>query len=542
MKTNKLIRYVCVVSASFLALTLLFGAAAGPAFGKDRKKTLIIGSVKEAVTLDPHVSFDGQSPLIWRGVYEPLLNLKGDTTDILPGLAKSWEISPDGLVYTFHLQRGVKFHDGSPFTAEDAKFNLERARAVGKGGSYVLGPVTEIAALDDYTLRITLGNPVRSFLSALAGMYTPSYVVKPELIKDHEVVTEQDGETVSDRGEKYLYDHMLGTGPYRFVRWDHGQQIVMEKFEDYWGGWEDQHFERIIVKYIEEPATVSLMLQRGEADIAIGLTDQMKTDMEKMRDKGVVVYKHPSLETYYVGLNCQKGPTADVRVRQAISYAFPYKKYVKENLQGHGKQMVGFLPSTFKGFNPNIPTYYHDLDKAKKLLAEAGYPNGGFTLKYVWETGYEWKRPVAEILQDNLKKLGIKMTIQELNNAAFNALLSNPDSADHAYGVVWWPGVDSPADFFYSICHKDAQASGGWNWVYYDNPEVSERIDKTDAILDDKEWYDNVTRIQQILYEEAPYLCLYESEYRLPMRENVKGFVYNGLYTDSVTFRDVYKE
>ena len=542
MKTNKLIRYVCVVSASFLALTLLFGAAAGPAFGKDRKKTLIIGSVKEAVTLDPHVSFDGQSPLIWRGVYEPLLNLKGDTTDILPGLAKRWEISPDGLVYTFHLQHGVKFHDGSPFTAEDAKFNLERARAVGKGGSYVLGPVTEIAALDDHTLRITLGNPVRSFLSALAGMYTPSYVVKPELIKDHEVVTEQDGETVRDWGEKYLYDHMLGTGPYRFVRWDHGQQIVMEKFEDYWGGWEDQHFERIIVKYIEEPATVSLMLQRGEADIAIGLTDQMKTDMEKMRDKGVVVYKHPSLETYYVGLNCQKGPTADVRVRQAISYAFPYKKYVKENLQGHGKQMVGFLPSTFKGFNPNIPTYYHDLDKAKKLLAEAGYPNGGFTLKYVWETGYEWKRPVAEILQDNLKKLGIKMTIQELNNAAFNALLSNPDSADHAYGVVWWPGVDSPADYFYSICHKNAQAGGGWNWVYYDNPEVSERIDKIDAILDDKEWYDNVTRIQQILYEEAPYLCLYESEYRLPMRENVKGFVYNGLYTDSVTFRDVYKE
>ena len=542
MKTSRLIRHISVVSASFLVLALLLGTSAGPAFGKDPRKTLIIGSVKEAVTLDPHVSFDGQSPLIWRGVYEPLLNLKGDTTDILPGLAKSWEISSDGLVYTFHLQRGVKFHDGSPFTAECAKFSLERARSLGKGGSYVLGPVTEIAALDDHTLRITLQNPVRSFLSALAGMYTPSYVVKPELVKAHEVVTEQDGEEVSDWGEKYLYDHMLGTGPYRFVRWDHGQQIIMEKFEDYWGGWEDRHFERIIVKYIEEPATVSLMLQRGEADIAIGLTDQMKTDMEKMRDKGVVVYKHPSLETYYIGLNCQKGPTADVRVRQAISYAFPYKKYVKENLQGHGKQMVGFIPSTFKGFNPNIPTYSYDLEKAKKLLAEAGYPNGGFTIKYVWETGYEWKRPVAEILQENLKKLGIKMTIQELNNAAFNALLSNPDSADHAYGVVWWPGVDSPADIFYSICHKDAQAGGGWNWVYYDNPEVSERIDKIDSILDDKEWYDNVTRIQQILYEEAPYLCLYESEYRLPMRENVKGFIYNGLYTDSVTFRDVWKE
>ena len=233
MKTSRLIRHISVVSASFLVLALLLGTSAGPAFGKDPRKTLIIGSVKEAVTLDPHVSFDGQSPLIWRGVYEPLLNLKGDTTDILPGLAKSWEISSDGLVYTFHLQRGVKFHDGSPFTAECAKFSLERAKSLGKGGSYVLGPVTEIAALDDHTLRITLQNPVRSFLSALAGMYTPSYVVKPELVKAHEVVTEQDGEKVSDWGEKYLYDHMLGTGPYRFVRWDHGQQIIMEKFEDY---------------------------------------------------------------------------------------------------------------------------------------------------------------------------------------------------------------------------------------------------------------------------------------------------------------------
>jgi peptide/nickel transport system substrate-binding protein len=531
-----------VVSASFLVLTLLFGTFAGPAFGKDPRKTLIIASVKEAVTLDPHVSFDGQSPLIWRGVYEPLLTLKGETYEVAPGLAKSWDISPDGLVYTFHLEQGVKFHDGSPFTAECAKFSLERARSLGKGGSYVLDPVTEITALDDHTLRISLKTPLRSFLSALAGEYTPAYVVKPELVKAHEVITEKDGEKVSDWGEKYLYDHMLGTGPYRFVRWDHGQQIIIEKFKDYWGGWEDRHFERIIVKYIEEPATVSLMLQRGEADVAFGLTDQIKTDMDKMRDKGVVVYKHPSIETYYIGLNCQKGPTADVRVRKAIAHSFPYEQFVKENLEGHGKVMVGFLPSIFMGFNPNIPTYDYNLDKAKKLLAEAGYPNGGFTIKYVWETGYEWKRPVAEVLQHNLKKLGIKMTIQELNNAAFNALLSNPDSADHAYGVVWWPGVASPADDFYSICHKNAQAGGGWNWVYYDNPEVNERIDKLDSILDDKAWYDNVTRIQEILYEEVPYLCLYESEYRLPMRENVKGFVYNGLNTDTMTFREMWKE
>ncbi|MBW1696635.1 MAG: ABC transporter substrate-binding protein [Deltaproteobacteria bacterium] len=533
---------ICLVLVALLVLAFFPVSGEDGAYGADRKKTLVVVSVKEAVTMDPQVSLDGQSPLIWRAVYEPLLGLKGDTLEVVPNLAHKWEVSDDGLTYTFYLRKGIKFHDGSPFTAECVKFTLERSMALKKAGSYVLEPVKEIRVVDPHTIKIVLKVPVRSFLSAMAGMYTPSWALSPKFVKGNEVLVEKEGKKIGDWGEKYLYDHMMGTGPYRFIRWDHGQQIVLEKFKGYWRGWKPTNFDRIIIKYIQEPATANLMLQRGEADIAIGLTDQMKTDLEKMKGKGVVVYRHPSLETYYIGLNCQKGPTKDVRVRKAIAYAFPYKKYVKENLQGNAKQMVGFIPSTFPGFNPNIPTYHYDLKKAKKLLAEAGYPNGGFTLKYVWETGYEWKRPVAEVLQQNLKKLGIKMTIQELNNAAFNALLSNPESAEHAYGVVWWPFIDSPVDYFWSMCHKNAQASGGWNWVYYDNPEVNERIDKIESIMDDKQWYENVTRIQQILYEDCPYLCLYESDYRIPHRENLKGVIYNGLYTDTLPFYDMWKQ
>jgi peptide/nickel transport system substrate-binding protein len=531
-----------VLVIPFLIVAFFLVGISTDAYGIDRKKTLVVVSVKEAVTLDPQVSLDGQSPLIWRAVYEPLLGLKDDSLEAIPGLAEKWEISSDGTVYTFHLKKGVKFHDGSPFTAGSVKFTLERSMALKKAGAYVLDPVKEIKVLDNHTLQITLNNPVRSFLSAMAGMYSPSWALNPEWVKDHEIKVEKDGKKVGDWSEKYLYDHMMGTGPYRFVRWDHGQQIVLEKFKDYWGGFTDKHFDRIIIKYIQEPATANLMLQRGEADIAIGLTDQMKNDLEKMTDKGVVVYRHSSLETYYIGLNCQSGPTADVRVRKAIAHAFPYKKYVKENLEGNAKQMVGFVPSTFPGFNSNIPTYSYDLEKAKKLLADAGYPNGGFTIEYVWETGYEWKRPVAEVLQQNLKQLGIKMRIQELNNAAFNALLSNPDSAHHAYGVVWWPFVDSPIDYFWSMTHKDAQASGGWNWVYYDNAEINDRIYQIESILDDTKWYDNVTRIQQILYEEVPYLCLYETDYRIPHRSNLKGFYYNGLYTDTLPIYEMWKE
>jgi peptide/nickel transport system substrate-binding protein len=539
---SKLQNFIRALMLSGTMLVLLLAFISDRAHGADRHKTLVVVSVKEAVTLDPQVSLDGQSPLIWRGVYEPLLGLKGDSLEVIPGLAQRWDVSADGRTYTFHLQKGVKFHDGSPFTAKCVKFTLDRSMALKKAGAYVLDPVEKINVIDDHTISITLKYPVRSFLSAMAGMYTPSWALNPKFVRENEITVEKDGQKVGDWGEKFLYDHMLGTGPYRFVRWDHGQQIVLEKFKDYWRGWTDKHFDRIIIKYIQEPATANLMLQRGEADIAIGLTDQMKNDLEKMKGKGVVVYRHPSLETYYIGLNTQKGPTADIRVRKAIAHAFPYQEYVKENLQGNAKQMVGFVPSTFPGYNPKIPTYHFDLDKAKKLLTEAGYPGGGFTLKYVWETGYEWKRPVAEVLQQNLEKLGIKMTIQELNNAAFNALLSNPDSAEHAYGVVWWPFVDSPIDYFWSMCHKDAQASGGWNWVYYNNEEVNQRIDKLESILDDKEWYDNISRIQQILYEDVPYICMYETDYRIPHRENLKGLYYNGLFTDTLPLYEMWKE
>ena len=542
MRANKTLRCILIVSVFFFALASIGLIHAGSACAKDHKKTLLVVSVKEAVTMDPQVSFDGQSPVIWRAVYEPLLNLKEDTYEVIPGLAKRWEISPDGLVYTFHLQQGVKFHDGTPFTADCVKFTLERSKTLGKAGAYVLDPVQEITVLDDHTLQLRLKYPMRSFLSAMAGMYTPSFVVNPKVVKANEIITEKDGEKTSDWGQKYLHDHMVGTGPYRFVRWDHGQQIVLEKFEEYWRGWKDRNFDRIIIKYIEEPATASLMLQRGEADITIGLTDQMKYDLEKTGAEGVVVYKHPSLETYYVSMNCKKGPTADVRVRKAIAYAIDYQKYIKENLEGHAKQMVGMLPSTFLGYNPDLFTYHKDLDKARKLLAEAGYPNGGFTLKYILDPGYEWKRPMGELLQDNLKELGIKVAIREVSNAAWNATLANPDTADHIYGLVWWPFVASPMDYFWSMCHKDAQAEGGWNWVYYDNAEVNERIEKLDSILDDKEWYDNVTRIQQILVDEVPYAPFYEAEYRLPMRDNVRGFIYNGLYTDTFTFYDMWKE
>jgi len=136
MKTIRIRRQLFLFCVGLLALSLLILTLGSPTYGKDPRKTLVVVTTKEeAVTLDPQVSFDGQSPLIWRGVYEPLLNLKRNTFEVIPGLAKRWKVSPDGLVYTLYFQQGVTFHDGTPFTAESVKFTMERSMGLGKAGS-----------------------------------------------------------------------------------------------------------------------------------------------------------------------------------------------------------------------------------------------------------------------------------------------------------------------------------------------------------------------------------------------------------------------
>lgn len=542
MQTKQPNRIISRVSIFCLVFAFFMLHFTGPSYATVPNNILVVVQIGNPVTMDPHVTLDGDSILPWRGPYETLLNVKKDTYELTPGLAKGWEISSDGLEYTFHLHEGIKFHDGTPFTAEAAKFTLDRSMALGKGGAYMLEPVKEINAVDDYTLQIKLKYQSRSFLGVMVGICSPSSAINPKVVKAHEIISEKDGKKVSDWGQKYLFNHMPGTGPYKLVRWDQGQQIILEKHEDYWRGWSGPHFDRIIIRYVEEVATASLMLQRGEADIVIGLTDQMITDLAEMKDKGVVVYQHPSVMTHYFGLPCAKGPTADVRVRKAIAHAFPYERFIKKNLKGYAYPMKGFLPRAFPGYNPDIPKYHYDMDKAKKLLTEAGYPNGGFTLKLVWDTGYDWKRPVAETMQESLKKLGIKLTIQELTSPATMSLLGNPETFDYAYPVVWWPAMPTPTDYFWSLLHKDAISAAGFNFPKYDNAEINERIYKIETIVDEKEWYDNIARIQEIVYEEVPYLTLYETDFRIPMRQNLKGFIYNGLYINTLDFYNMWKE
>jgi peptide/nickel transport system substrate-binding protein len=513
---------------AFFALSA--GGIALPFLGDTRvlaasKDTLVVASGADAVTLDPGVSFDGQSPLLWRGVYESLLDYKEDTLEFAPLLAESWEVSDDKMTYTFKIRQNVKFTDGEPLNAAAVKYNIERQIKIKQGIAFALGPISSIEMPDAFTIVLKLSAPSDGFLSAFAALYTVK-MISPKAIRDNE--KDDDG------AQGWLRDNMVGTGPYMMKSYKQSQQAVMERNPDYWRGWDGDHFKRIIVKYIHEASTERLVLEQGEVDVALFLPDDVVESLEGK--PGLVITDVPSFNLYYLAFNCKKGPTADPKVRRALAYGFNYDAFIKDILRGKAKQAHGPIPSTFVGFAKDTPAYSYDSEKAKQMLAEAGHPGGGFKLKYTYETGYFWKRPLGELFQSNMRDLGIEVEIQELSPAAWAGLLSNPDTADHCYGVVWWPTLATPYDYMWSLFDSKAQGSAGYNWGYYSNPDLDKLLDDGAVERDDQKRFELYAKAQKLLVEDSPALFVYEKNYRAPMSDKLKGFVFNGMHTETLDF------
>ena len=488
-------------------------------------KTLVVASGADAVTLDPQVSFDGQSPLLWRAVYENLIKYEGDTLNLVPHLAESFEVSPDGLTYTFKIREGVTFSDGEPLNAAAVKLSVDRQIAVEQGIAYALANVDSVETPDDMTIVLKLSAPSDGALSAFAGLYAP-YIISPKAITENE----QDG----DLAQAWLRDNMVGTGPYILDSYTQSQQAVFSRNPNYWGGWDGDHVDQIIISYVKEPATERLVLEQGEIDVALFLPDDAVEEVDGTA--GIVVTDVPSFNLYYLVLPTREGPTADKKVRQAISYGFDYDTWVNDIMRGKAQQAQGPIPSNFVGFNPDTPKYSYDPEKARALLAEAGYPDGGFTIPYTYETGYFWKRPLGELFQSNMADLGITVDIQELSPTAWADLLSNPETANHAFGLVWWPTLNTPYDYMFSLFATEAQGTAGYNWGYYSNPDLDGLLAAGTIEPDEAKRMEIYGQAQDLLVDEAPALYVYEKRYRLPMRDTVQGFVFNGIYIETLNF------
>lgn len=475
---------------------------------------------------DPMVDWDparswAAEDVMMQNVYETLVRIQPDGT-FTPLLAKSWTESPDHLKWTFELQSNVKFHSGATLTAQMAADSIKRTIEMKKSATYIWDGVKEINATSPTTLEFVLDRPL-PMLYVASSSYA-GYIYNPEYAT-----------------EWYSTPAADGTGPYKFVSYKKDSEVILQKFADYWGGWptDKKTFEYAVLKVVQEPATRRQLLTAGDADIVEQMPVEDITALGS--DPNVKISNVVSFQILNAFLNVQKGPLKDPKVRQALSYLMPYADIVKYVMNDTATQARGVLPPNMWGYGSSVLQYTYDEAKAKQLLAEAGYPNGGFNLLYTYTAGDTNEQKVGELFQGALAKVGITLEIRGMTVDSKYALARDPDpqKRQDITMLYWWPDDVDPYGFFYSQFHTEKEV--GFNLAGYYNPAVDKLMDDANALagVSIDQASAKYVECAQAIMQDAPVIPVYCENYVRPYRANLAGYVDNPAYPNVVFFYDL---
>ena len=387
---------VAVAVAGYFAYTQFFQQT-------PQEKVLIIARTNKPSSLDPAYIVWTNDYAIGANIYSTLIGYKPGTREMYGDLAESWEVSENGTVYIFHLRKGVKFHKGyGELKASDVKFTFERILDPKTNARYpdFFKSIDHIEVIDDYTMKFVLKYPDSAFLTYIAP-WRNSFIVSQK--------------AVEELGKDFSFNP-VGTGPYMFESWDSETgDVVLVANPDYYG--EKPKVDKVIYKVIEDPYTAYLALERGEVDI-VTLDTSISGLLERAKSNpNVKVYEKIGGGSLSITFNLNHPILKDVRVRRAIAYAINKTEIVQGLLKGTVVEAKGFLSPAYIGYTEDVPQYPYDPEKAKQLLAEAGYPNGFEIDFYTPSSGVYPK--IATIIQAQLAKVGIKVNIRQMDFAAW---------------------------------------------------------------------------------------------------------------------------
>ena len=508
---------------------LLRASRAAGAAGAD---TLVVAQHLVVQTFDPHIVYDN-TILITRGFYEGLVTLKGNTSEIVPRLATSWQSTPDARTWTFKLRQGVKFHDGTPMTSDAIKLTMERLVKINRGMAYAFhGVVDKIDTPDPATVKFTLTGPDAAFAAKLASV-SGCQIVSPAAVQAH-----VQGD---DLAQGWLKDHEAGTGPFVLESYDKGaRQIVLSAFPGYWGGWQGQHVKRIIFKIVPEASTQRLMLEQGEADVLTVVAPDVVVALQK--EPSIKILRFPTMRIFYIAMNCQHEVLKDVKVRQALSYAFDYQSARDLIFNGKLLPLYGPLPSNDPAhLSASDKPYHLNMQQAKQLLSESGHPNGGFTLSLFLFQGDPTFRKAAEILQARLRELNIGVNIQELASSVLLDKAAKPETAPDLLPVRNYPDYADPSAMILGTFGKNAWGSAGWNFSFYANDRVEALMKQANGITDPPKRLALFRDAQKIIVQEAPAIFIGTLVQQIAVRSNVRDYVYNPLLANTFDPLMIYK-
>ncbi len=495
-----------------------------------RPDTLVIAmDISDAVSMDPAVAYEFTSVLVVNQIYDKLLDIEPpDLTKVVPEVAESWNYSDDGTLWTFKIRQGIKFANGDPLDAKAVEYSLRRVLILSKTPAWLLqqfiAKPEDIVATDEYTVTIKLKERVAPdlFLSVLA--FTTSAIVNPREAEAHA--------SGNDMGSGWLTDHSAGSGPYILERWDRNSQIVLKANPNYWRG--KPSIDTIIIKHVPEPATQMLLIQKGDVDIAMGLTiDQI----QQLRDvKGVRVIEYPVLQLAYIGMNVNNKYLSDERVRTAIKYAIDYDGIIRDILRGGAMKVQTIIPYPLLGFNPATP-YYRDINKAKQLLAEAGYPSG-FEIELAYPAGSHPQEEIAQKIQRDLADVGIKVTLRPM--AAAEMYQKYRQQALQMVLAAWgsdYPDPDNNAKAFGNYRIKQL----AWRNMWYDNASA-DLVERAYRELDRATREALYKQLTDYILQHGPYVVLYQIVQYVAMRTWVENFVPDPTFGTYLHLYKVYKE
>jgi len=509
---RRLLRAMRMLTTWLAVVALLLGVGALAPVDAQPAGTLVVGLVAEPVNLDPAQVTDLNSNRVGRRIVETLVTFPDESTQVVPGLAESWAISKDGLKYTFKLRKGVSFHDGTPLNAEAVKFSIERQiipehpfNKLGKYpfANYFFGNVKAVEAVDPQTVEFILKEPRASFLAVLTA--GAASIVSPTAVR------------------KLGVDYPLtpvGTGPFKFVAWDRGQRVVLEKNAGYWK--HPVKIDRVIYRPIVEGQARLTELLTGALDLIVDTPPDFVPQLES--NPKVMVLKQVGVHVWYLGINNQKKPFDDKRVRQALNYAVNKEALVRDVLKGTGSFSRGpVLPNTW-GADAALKAYPYDPERAKKLLAEAGYPSGFSTTLWVPESGSGMQLPVAmsTVIQSNLKAVGVNVALQTMEWGAYLAKLRTKEQ--DLFALSWMAGNEDPDLVMYPLLHSSQWTPNGPNRALYKNEKYDELLHQARLTTDQKKRAELYREAQRILVDDAPWVFVDHEIQTAAHAKRVQGF------------------
>jgi oligopeptide transport system substrate-binding protein len=501
----------------FLILAPALLACGGGSSGSSRNSLIDSRDEYDPRSLDPALSTDVPTGRAVAYVFDGLTGFAPDA-HVIPGLARSWDVSPDGLVYTFHLRMGVKFHDGQPFTAANVAHSFQRALdPATKGGrgwplypikgaeDYAGGKSKSIAGLsvtNDSTVIITLKEPFAIFPKLLA---MPVSSIVPDNVP-------------ANFGE-----HPVGTGPWKFVEWRHDDYLKFASNKSYFGN--APKTDTLTARIFPERSTAAAEFEAGNIDI-LNVPEQESRTWEADVSKRSMLQGAAALRFWYVGINTTRGPLSDVRVRQALNYAVDVPTMLNRLLSGRGDFAAGVIPLTLAGADKTRKAYPHDVAKAKQLLADAGHPNGIDLELWVSQTPPFPK--VAQTIQANLAEAGIRVKLVQRDASSMREAARNGKT--DLVLKEWWADYPDAEDFLYPLLHSTNKGVGG-NISFYSNPEFDRIVSAARREQDDSKRTALYTQADQIAFNDAPMIFLFFYKDLFAVQPWIDGFTVPAVFT-----------